>query len=319
MQIFKELFHDGLSDELAETLFKSTVECLEVGISRFCNRVCDYCPNSTYDRRSSKDLMSDRLFYNIIYHLQKIQYSGQLQFHRYNEPLADLPYLIGRIRDAKKFVPACHIEIVTNGDYLNKDVAYQLFDAGVDTISATCHRHPGSDDFSDLKKQLDQRLKKLDFPYIYSVKNDVSLVAIIEIGQCKKITYKCLNFSARNQDGCFIIASDRAKSLNLQETFVRHQPCLLPFKRFFIEWDGSVQPCCNIHIDVPEHKEFSIGKITPDSNIFQAWSCKNMTEWRNELFSNKVKKHPCTTCITGIENYDARTIEIIREQMGLND
>ena len=99
-------------------LFKASVSNVEIEVSAFCNRACWFCPNAVVDRRGAKNIMSDETYSQIMSDLESIDYDGTVAFHRYNEPLADRPYILRRIAECARRLPRANPKIFTNGDYL---------------------------------------------------------------------------------------------------------------------------------------------------------------------------------------------------------
>lgn len=62
---------------------------LEVENHSFCNRVCWFCPNRFYDRRSALVRMTDRVFDGIITALASIGYEEALTWSRYHGAMVD--------------------------------------------------------------------------------------------------------------------------------------------------------------------------------------------------------------------------------------
>jgi radical SAM protein with 4Fe4S-binding SPASM domain len=92
---------------------------VEVETTTYCNRRCDYCPNSLYDRglRPNEVRMPAELFTKIVRDLGENNFCNQFSPHNYGEPLADprMPDLLETARDA---MPLARIALYTNGDFL---------------------------------------------------------------------------------------------------------------------------------------------------------------------------------------------------------
>ncbi len=118
-----------------------------------CNRKCWYCPNTKFKRPTK--LMPEELFYKIIDDLAKVNYSGVVAPHFFNEPLADnrLPTFIRYIR---KKLPKSRIILYTNGDLLTIEKFKELIKDGVNIFEVTEHDEKPSEIilklFSFLKK-----------------------------------------------------------------------------------------------------------------------------------------------------------------------
>lgn len=294
-QLYLEMFRTDLSPENAQFLFKSLVRNIEIAISSYCNRTCSYCPNSLVDRRSRQEYMSDELYFSILMQLRSIRYSGSLDLHRYNEPLADPDYALRRIREAKRFLPSAVIRIFTNGDNLDKQLVFELSKAGVGNIAVSTHVLGGDLDFKAVLRRQNEQLEKLGMPFQYLPPNLQGRTALVSTGTSTELTWVAQNFYSHDEDGVLNMM-DRGQSLSVDTHFCRQDPCLVPFHEMQIEWNGMVVPCCNIHTDLPQHSQYILEHLTPLSDIFSTWTNANFAAWRKRLFNYDVKPRPCTTC-----------------------
>jgi biotin synthase-like enzyme len=95
---------------------KFPIRKIEIEIHSYCNRKCEWCPNSIYDRNFYQE-MEDNIFSKIIDELRDIDYKGLIFFTRYNEPLINKDYLNRRIREVRNKLPDNKIGVNTNGDF----------------------------------------------------------------------------------------------------------------------------------------------------------------------------------------------------------
>ena len=296
---FAEHFRSDLSRQTAAALFKTSVKQVEMSISSFCNRRCPYCPNAKADRISQKHQMSDALFYNVLRQLREIDYSELISIHRYNEPLADRDLALRRVREIRAFVPNAKITIFTNGDYLDAEFVRELAEAGVYWLGATMHEAPNGTPFPDLLDNQTRFLKRLGLPFVITQDSeDDCKTAVVDTGTPMQFVVWARNFWKRDADGV-IRMHDRGQSLGVESGVVRTNPCFIPFLQMQIEWDGQLLPCCEIQPDVFETDKYTLGRLTPESDIFLAWTNATYVAWRSELFSYEVKKTPCATCSYG--------------------
>ncbi|WP_366143358.1 SPASM domain-containing protein [Azospirillum sp.] len=68
------------------------------------------------------------------------------------------------------------------------------------------------------------------------------------------------------------------------------------FSFFEVEYNGNSVPCCNIRSDIPDHKDYVVGKISSEHGVFDIYFNKIMTEWRRDLLPFSKKKAPCDIC-----------------------
>lgn len=297
MYIAPEHFHSNITPDEAQKVFSLSIRYMDLGIASYCNRVCDYCPNSFVDRRSQKNYMSDDVYFNIMRHLAKIDYHNYVTINRYCEPLANFDYALSRIRDMSKFIPKAHLWIHTNGDYLTKEKALALGKIGMPIIlNAKCHPQPGERNAAKQRAQLKSRLDALDLPYKITVDEPNEMMAMVEAEGIREFFYAATDYYFTDENGLQPQTYDRAQSLKVNNAYQRTLPCLAQFNEMQIEWDGTLWPCCNIHNDVPEHKQFKIGAITGDSNIFVDFFSPAYIAWRRQMLNFDLKSPPCANC-----------------------
>ena len=107
---------------------------IEIELASFCNRKCWFCPNSFIDRKSQSIELPDATYLKLINNLAEIDYDKLLNFHRFNEPLANKDLILKRVKQARSALPRAKLGIYTNGDYLDRAYLDALRDAGVTLI-----------------------------------------------------------------------------------------------------------------------------------------------------------------------------------------
>lgn len=120
----------------------------------YCNRKCTWCPNSKMEK-SPSNLMPWEVFKKILFDLAVANYTGAIHLYLMAEPLCD-PRMKELVRETRLAFPSNEIMISTNGDYLNKDLASELLDAGLTWIAVSYY-----DNCNDkLSKITDKRVVK---------------------------------------------------------------------------------------------------------------------------------------------------------------
>ena len=96
-----------------------------------CNRKCEWCPNAKIDKPA--EFMDLDLFEKILAELSEEKYRKRVHLYQRGEPLLDdrLTEWTARVREV---LPAAHIFISTNGDYLTRQKANELLRAGMNEI-----------------------------------------------------------------------------------------------------------------------------------------------------------------------------------------
>lgn len=296
MLIVKELFQEVSDIEIAKKLFKENVDTVEIGISSFCNRTCSYCPNSFVDRKSVDHQMTDQLFDSIVRQLKEVDYSKTITIHRYNEPFAEFSYALRRIRKLKDQLPNSKLVISTNGDYLNKERLVELSQnlTKNDSVHITIHFTKQDKDYDKRKEELKRIVKRLDVGHTEYKETDLTTSTWLNFGQAVKIEYRVINFWASTPTA---MITDRGEALReLKKIKSRTLPCFTTVSQMQIDYNGSLQPCCNIHSSVKSHDNFSLGKLDANSNLFLTYCSSIYAKWRKSMISFEEKGTPCSSC-----------------------
>ncbi|KPJ51818.1 MAG: hypothetical protein AMS16_07360, partial [Planctomycetes bacterium DG_58] len=77
----------------------------------------------------------------------------------------------------------------------------------------------------------------------------------------------------------------------------RVSPCLRPFTDVYVDYDGSVMPCCNLRSDYPQHVPAVLGKLDASPGaVFRVFSGEKAVRWRKGLVGFSPKPYPCDDC-----------------------
>lgn len=289
---FKEIENKSACQDI----FKASIEMVEIEIFSYCNRRCGFCPNSFIDRISQNQYMPEKFYKNIINDLAKIRYNKKISYSRYNEPLAD-EIILERLRYARRKLLDAVLHTNTNGDYLTYDYLEKLRGAGLNSLHIQAYAANNTYINEEIICLIDKKMKNLTLDYYWTAKDDDYVEAVAELSGMKVIMYG-KDFSVY---GC-----DRGGLLDRKEK-PRTSPCLFPFKYFYIDYNGSVVPCCNIRSDAPEHHGFVIGNVN-ESSIFDIYASVAAARWRRDLFNFACKKGPCAKCAMAVYSYSWRNL-----------
>jgi hypothetical protein len=285
------------SPALARELFRIGVARVTIETSSYCNRRCDYCPNSRIDRISERNFLPDALFERILGDLAQIGYESDIVLHYFNEPLAD-PGICEKIERAAKACPKANIEIYSNGDYLDRDVLERLRQAGLKTLQLSIHLGNGVP-WTDaaIISRLTELAARLGKPA--QIESFVPGHAIAGHFPDKDIAIRIKHVDYFSH-GC-----DRGGLLdNISTRPAAHLSCAVPLTEFYVAWNGLILPCCNFHPDAPEHKPYVIGHIGEFPDIFTAYAGSALADWRRSLAGPGPRQKPCDTCPAGITDPD---------------
>ena len=289
---------DDLTAAEKRTLFAACVKFVEIETFTFCNRKCWFCPNATMPERQDRAgnrYMDEGLYLRILADLKSVNYAGQIQFGRYNEPLADR-IILERIRQARQHCRKAWLYTHTNGDYLTRAYLDELAAAGLSAIALQTYL--GNDDRWDEARMELRQLRQLER---LGVGIEETLCCVENVRHLHLTNYPGLELTidARNFD---TIGTDRGGlvDVNVPST-PRTAPCLVPFSNVYIDWTGNTVPCCNIRSDRPEHASYVVSRLQDGFSIFDAYAA--LHAWRRELLRFGPKKAPCDTC-----NYEVGSV-----------
>jgi radical SAM protein with 4Fe4S-binding SPASM domain len=296
VQSFASLSHPlyfdsgSFSKEEKREFFKNRLEHIEIETHGYCNRKCEFCPNSLVGRMDKSQILPEDVFNRIINELSDIEFQGIIKLHRYNEPLA-LNLIFDRIAYARKKLPQAMLAFHTNGDYVTFDILRQCEQKGLDFLFIRCY---------------------IDYKVHESKLRDVAKQQCVEYLRKHKLKAKYLKKAGENlvnykipmkKMGVFLsvpdlinYVGDRGGALKeLSGKEIRTSPCVSPFKQMFIDWTGDVLPCCNLRSDIQSHKNYILGNVknSPLQDIFFSDTSSKV---RKMLAGFGEKTGPCTYC-----------------------
>ena len=85
----------------------------------------------------------------------------------------------------------------------------------------------------------------------------------------------------------------RGESVPIQFTHRRTSPCLSPFYHVYIDFNGTVMPCCNLRSDVPAHADAAIANLSNGADLFLVYASETMAGWRRGLIGFERKSGHC--------------------------
>jgi|688.fasta_scaffold00188_7 MoaA/NifB/PqqE/SkfB family radical SAM enzyme len=228
----------------------NSLKLVEIEIYNYCNRRCDFCPNSLVTSRQDKKnptIMDFELFKKTIDELVVLNYSGVISFSRYNEPLA-FDKLTKKYVDYVKQRTKNKVVANTNGDFLNKN-SIEIFD------ELTVMDYSGKSPY-----WWQNRMSKLNCNYIQEKSNDEFL--FFKTPNNKDILL-FLDFkkNATVEDRGGIIQTSIVKFKNNKDK--RQRPCFEPQKFLGIDYNGHVTICCNMNSEF--HLQHTIGNTFTES------------------------------------------------------
>jgi MoaA/NifB/PqqE/SkfB family radical SAM enzyme len=211
-----------------------------------------------------------------------------VSYSRYNEPLADR-IILRRIEQARQRLPRALLHTNTNGDYLTPAYLDDLSVAGLRSLNIQIYL--GNDDRYDherMRAKLEETIDRLAL---------VATPVIDDAGLW-------LESSARHRDirirlyarNFEVNGTDRGGTVPIQIGVRRTSPCLSPFYHVYIDFNGSVMPCCNLRSDVPGHADAVVTTLGPTSDLVSIYAGEVLAAWRRSLVGFGVKTGHCRSC-----------------------
>ena len=271
---------------------KRLPEYIEIETSRYCNRLCGWCPNSYLNDRRTQQLLDFEVFLRILYELRQANYSGWIAFHNYNEPLAN-PRLSEEIATASEVVPKAKLAIYSNGYLLNQSVYRTLEEFNVRELRITIyprHSQTKSHELAQLNQWLLKRPFFLSRQWSVDKKNRRGAVLV---SKCRTPNVMLIAPKVQNY-------YDRGGVVSHLSGAVRTMPCHLTSHSLSIDYLGRIKMCCNVVPDANGHSQYVLGNAKKQS-ILEVWSgseferlraCHRRGDWRQSEI--------CRTCIQNI-------------------
>lgn len=284
----KEEHFKPLGSEDSIRLFKSSVQLVEIEAFSYCNRTCWFCPNKNGSRLGKNTHMSPALYKSIIGSLESIEYTGTISYSRYNEPLSD-KIILDHIAYARRRLPQARLHTNTNGDFLNHDYLLELSKAGLNTINIQIYlKNFETYDHEKVRAKAEKIIGRIEIdPTLIIDERDEWLEYRTDI-EGLKIRLYGRNFANNG--------TSRGDAVDIHRDFVRSSPCLMPVWSMYIDYDGSVMPCCNLRSDIPEHANAVIGQLSLENNIFDIYGGEALASWRRYLVGFQKKDDLCKSC-----------------------
>lgn len=263
--------------ELQKRIIKDNLLLVEIEISSFCNRTCWFCPNSSVDRKSKSIELPEEVFMKLIDNLAQIDYDKDLNFHRFNEPLADMELLLKRVRQARAALPKARFSIFSNGDYASRENLEALREAGVDSMLMSYYygKDKSYDKESVILPAMEKMRQKLGLDYAV-VEDNLQQFCVQFAMEGMEVYYRVWNPSTSGQSrGGAIESMKRARKVD--------SGCFQGAMNFYVDYNGLVMPCCHTRSDVKVHKDFIIGDCNKQ-DMFEIFFSPRFTRLRQELF-----------------------------------
>ena len=241
---------------------------VEISESGTCNRVCSFCPRSDPNYKDIKEFISNDLHQKLCKELSDLNYSGVIRYSGFVEPLLD-KNIFNLLSSVKNYLPNARIEIVTNGDVLNKERLIKLFKSGLTTLLISVY--DSAEDAEKFEKLcLECNLTKEQYVIRHRYlppEKDFGITMSNRAGMMKEAEYKI-------------------KPLDVK----LDEPCYYPSYTFFLDYNGDVLMCPH-----DWGKKRILGNLK-NKTFLDIWTSKFAIITRNRLNKSDRNFSPCNVC-----------------------
>ena len=241
---------------------------IEISESGTCNRKCSFCPRSSPGFIDKKEFISDDLHLKLCKELNKLNYSGTLRYSGFVEPMID-KNIFNLISMARKYVPNCNIEMVTNGDPLNLSRLKKLFLSGLNKILISVY--DGKEDAIKFESLCDEA----------KLSQDQYIIRHRYLSEDQDF-----GITLSNRSGLMENAEYKIESLKSP----LKKPCFIPSYTFFLDYQGDVLMCPH-----DWGKKIILGNLKK-KKLIDIWFSKKFMKIRKMLNNSNRNFQPCNVC-----------------------
>ena len=210
LEKFSRLLHPmhfnqtSIDEATKKAFFKSQLVEIEMETHAYCNRTCNFCPNSIIDRSDKHQVMDSKVYERIINELSTIDFSGSINFHRYNEPLSN-DLIFDRIAYARKLLPKAKLGFNSNGDFLTMAKLIRLEEMGTNFIRISLYINYNNDKNHKAfaKEQMERFFNKLGVSSIPLSNSDALVSARIPTFKMETVVFvPDIKHKGNDRGGC---------------------------------------------------------------------------------------------------------------------
>jgi len=241
---------------------------VEISESGTCNRKCSFCPRSDPDFIDVKEFIKPDLHKKLLKELSEVNFSGTIRYSGFVEPLLD-KNIYNLLKTAKNLIKKVNLEMVTNGDVLDKERLKKLFDSGLDKLSISVYDGPESlEKFIELRKESKLSEKQVVIRNRYLPEDqDFGITMSNRSGMLKNAEHKIMPLT---------------KKLN--------HPCYYPSYTFFMDYNGDVLMCAH-----DWGKKRILGNLNKKT-FLEIWTSQIAKISRKKLIKGDRGISPCDVC-----------------------
>jgi len=261
---FRKKIFDNFTIE--EDNILSALQIIDINVTEICTRKCVFCPRVDPKIYPNRNLnMSFETCNKLASDLSDINYSNQIVFAGFSEPLANKK-ILDFIKIFRKKLPYNNnISITTNGDLLTDEILNSLFESGLNLLKMSLYDGP---------EQEEKFLKQFE-------KNNI---------RPDQYIIKRFWHGPEDEYGMSGI-SNRVGMMKLNRRDIPARACFMPFNSSFIDWNGDVLLCTHNWSKSVKH-----GNIN-ETSLKDVWLGESVTKIRKHHIKNgRCGVKPCEGC-----------------------
>ena len=251
---------------------------IELSLIDVCNRACSFCPKSDESiAPNTHQRMTMTLIDKLVEDLKKINYEGAFCLCGYGEPMLHKEFY----EIINKLGVVGGVEIITNGDLVNKKTLIKLFESKATKLIISLYDGP------EQIIKFKALIKEFNIPEDFVILRDRWYSDKIDYGV--KLTNRVGTVSVGNQPD----VKDYTKT-----------KCFYTAYQMLIDWNGDVFLC-------PQdwQRRQTMGNIM-QSDIFDIWKGPILSKYRRKLLGGDRNLNPCNQCnadgmVYGKSHYNA--------------
>ncbi|MBF0454129.1 MAG: SPASM domain-containing protein [Magnetococcales bacterium] len=245
-----------------------------------CNGECAFCLAAVATDPRPDQSMSLALYEKILNDLCAIGFTGRLAFHNNSDPLI-FKHLTEFVALARRRLPQCRIQILTNGKALNVRRADGLIKAGINELLVNFYHDDPQAAFPAAFQEIAQTVLPRYYP--------PEALHIQGVGEEHRGDNPQFHYQVTRRAVTAVLSSRAGNAPN--KSAPSPQPrgfCQYPWTQFIVTADGRVALCCNDVLFVEK-----IGSVQ-DNTVLEVWRGEGFRSYRERLINGERHAMPNT-------------------------